>query len=194
MPEKEHDLSVVPDEVLVSASCKGDTDSITELIRRYMPRIRFKAAEYGIAQSDRDDLIQEGLIGLLNAIRSYDVSQNASFRTYCNICIRNKMLVELEKRKSDKYQALQNYLLLEDLEQSDGVANEEKDPFRIVALKEERELLMEKARSLLSNLEQETLSLYLSGHSYKEMAEELNLSVKAVDNALQRIRRKLREG
>ena len=102
------------------------------------------------------------------------------------------MLKELEKRSSKKQQAMQNYLPLEELERS-TLNDDSDDPFWIVAARESRQILMEKAKNLLSGLEQETLSLYLSGLSYEEIAAQLNLSTKAVDNALQRVRRKLRE-
>ena len=132
------------------------------------------------------------LIGLLNAVNTYRDDKGASFKTYCFTCVQNKMLTELERRSNSKQQSMQNYLPLEELEHS-GMSGENDDPFRIVVAQEDHDLLMAKARTLLSGLEQETLSLYLSGHSYTEIATRLNLTTKAVDNALQRVRRKLRE-
>lgn len=189
MEKKECNAS---DEVLVSLAQNNDTDALTELIRRYLPLIRRKAGGYTTSSADRDDLIQEGLIGLLNAVKTFSVAKGAGFKTYCYVCVQNRMLTELEKRFSNKQQALQNYVPLEELDSSVG-SGEIDDPFRIVAAQESHDLLMEKAKTLLSGLEQETLSLYLSGHSYEEMARQLNLTTKAVDNALQRVRRKLRE-
>lgn len=189
MEKKECNAS---DEALVSLAQNNDTDALTELIRRYLPLIRRKAGGYTTSPADRDDLIQEGLIGLLNAVKTFSVAKGAGFKTYCYVCVQNRMLTELEKRFSNKQQALQNYVPLEELDSSVG-SGEIDDPFRIVAAQESHDLLMEKAKTLLSGLEQETLSLYLSGHSYEEMARQLNLTTKAVDNALQRVRRKLRE-
>lgn len=179
------------DEALVSAAQGNDTNAWTELVYRYLPNIRQKAGSYTNSSADRDDLIQEGLIGLLNAVNTYNSDKGASFKTYCYVCVQNKMLTELERRKSSKQQALQNYLPLEDL--TPAVNGDGEDPFSIVAAQEDHDQRMAKAKTLLSDLEQETLSLYLSGLSYEEMAAQLKLSTKAIDNALQRVRRKLRE-
>lgn len=193
MPEHiNSDKTTVSDEALVIQAQNGDTDALTELVVRYLPLIRQKASSYTTSLADRDDLIQEGLIGLLSAVDGYQDSKGAAFKTYCYVCVQNKMLTDLEKRSSDKRQAMQNYLPLDEVECS-SVNDDNDDPFCIIAAKESRELLMEKAKSLLSALERDTLSLYLSGHSYEEIAAQLNLSIKAVDNALQRVRRKLRD-
>lgn len=185
------DKTTVSDEALVIQAQNGDTDALTELVCRYLPLIRQKASSYTTSLIDRDDLIQEGLIGLLSAVDRYRDGKGAAFKTYCYICVQNKMLTDLEKRFSNKQQAMQNYLPLDQAECSSMHDNND-DPFCIIEAKESRKLLMEKAKTLLSPLEQDTLSLYLSGHSYEEIAAQLNLSIKAVDNALQRVRRKLR--
>ena len=190
MSKNEHNIH---DEALVELAQSGsDANALTELVCRYLPLIRQKASGYTDSPADRDDLIQEGLIGLLNAVNTYREDRGASFKTYCFTCVQNKMLTELERRSNSKQQSMQNYLPLEELEHS-GMSGENDDPFRIVVAQEDHDLLMAKARTLLSGLEQETLSLYLSGHSYTEIATRLNLTTKAVDNALQRVRRKLRE-
>lgn len=180
------------DEELVELSQNGNTDALTELVCRYMPMIRQRASCYTSISADRDDLIQEGLIGLLAAVKGYNRNRGASFKTFCYVCVQNKMRSELERRSSDKQQALQNYVSLDEIDVSLPDEHSD-DPYWIIAAKENREFLMAKAKTLLSDLEQEILSLYLSGHSYEEMATQLNLSTKTVDNALQRVRRKLRE-
>ena len=189
MNKNEHNLT---DEALVFQAQSGDTNALTELVCRYLPLIRQKASGFTNSSADRDDLIQEGLIGLLNAVNTYRDAKGAIFKTYCYTCVQNKMLTELDRRFNNKQQTLQNYLPLEELERS-GWNGEQDDPFRIVAAQEDHDLLMAKAKTLLSGLEQETLLLYLSGLSYDEIATQLNLTTKAVDNALQRVRRKLRE-
>ncbi len=192
MNMKQHSSPVeAPDETLVALAQGSDTNALTELVRRYWPAIRQKAGSYTTDPADRDDLIQEGLIGLLNAVNAYNEEKGASFKTYCYVCVQNKMLSELERRSSGKQQAMQNYLPLDEVDQTD--LHDGEDPFQIVAAREDRELLMAKAKTLLSGLEQETFLLYLSGLSYEEMAAQLNLPIKTVDNALQRVRRKLRE-
>jgi len=187
------DKADLSDEELVFAAQNKDTNAWTELIYRYLPNIRYKAGNYTDFPADRDDLIQEGLIGLLNAVNTYNSDKGASFKTYCHVCVQNKILTELERRSNSKQQALQNYLPLEDLLPSSVTDGGGEDPFSIIVAQEDRDLRMAKAKALLSDLEQETLTLYLSGHSYEEMAAQLNLSTKTIDNALQRIRRKLRE-
>ena len=189
MTKNEHKIT---DEALVALAQGNDTNALTELVCRYLPVIRQKASGYTDSPADRDDLIQEGLIGLLNAVNAYKDDKGAAFKTYCYTCVQNKMLTELERRSNGKQQPLQNYLPLEELDHSAWNGDDD-DPFRIVAAQEDHDLLMAKAKTLLSGLEQETLSLYLSGHSYEEIATQLNLTTKAVDNALQRVRRKLRE-
>lgn len=186
------DKTETSDEALVLLAQNGDTEALTELVCRFLPLIRHRASSFTMVPADRDDLIQEGLIALLSAVNSYHNEKGAGFKTYCYVCVQNKMLKELEKRSSIKQQAMQNYLPLEELEHSTW-NDDSDDPFWIVAARESRQILMEKAKNLLSSLEQETLSLYLSGLSYEEIATQLNLSTKAVDNALQRVRRKLRE-
>ena len=185
------DKTNLPDEELVFLAQNKNTNAWTELVYRYLPNIRQKVSSYSTSEADRDDLIQEGLIGLLNAVNTYNNDKGASFKTYCHVCVRNKILTELERRFNSKQQALQNYLPLEDWEPA--AFGDGEDPFSIIVAQEDHDQLMAKAKTILSALEQETLSLYLSGHSYEEMATQLNLSTKAIDNALQRVRRKLRE-
>lgn len=187
------------DEELAQMAGDGDTEALTELIFRYMPLIRSRAQRYSFAESDRDDFVQEGLIGLVKAVRSYDSTRNTTFKTYCNICITSKMLSGISLLLSNKHHAMQDYLSIEQLETSDSglkslvSGNDGPDPLDWYVQQEEKEYMQQQIRTLLSGLEQETLSLYLSGHSYEEMAMLLNSTTKAVDNALQRVRRKLRD-
>lgn len=187
----ENNLCIASDEFLVSSAKNGDTAAVTELVCRYLSLIRRKADSYTSSVDDRDDLIQEGLIGLLKAVDLYDSEKGASFKTYCYICVQSKMLSYLEKRFNNKHQAMYNYLPLDEFNAC--FANSQNDdPFSIIAAQEGSELLMAKTKTLLSSLEQEVLSLYLGGLSYEEIASQLALTGKAVDNALQRVRRKLR--
>lgn len=180
------------DEILVARAKEGDTEALTQLILRYLPQIRQIAGRYSLNKSDRDDYVQEGLIGLVYAVRSYDSAKDTLFKTYCTVCVQSKIWTQVSRQNNNKHMALHNYLPLEELDSSKESAQPQDDPYCIVASREEREFLQEKAKALLSGLEQETLTLYLSGHSYEEMAVLLNSTTKAVDNALQRVRRKLR--
>jgi len=179
------------DEALVAQAQQGDLESLTQLVKRYMPFVRRRVAAFHPQEADRDDLIQEGLLGFLAAVKAYDPGRGASFKTYCFSCVQNKILTELEKRSSQKQRPLRDWLPLEDLPEAAGGADS--DPFSIVEAREGRESLLEQASARLSPLEWNTLTLFLDGHSYQEIGRRLGLSPKAVDNALQRVRRKLQD-
>lgn len=190
--------SCVPvDEDLVHAFNAGDSDALNQLVSRYLPRIRMQVRRYSSFESDREDLVQEGLIGLVGAVKSFDLTKNVSFRTYCSVCITSKILSGVRSLTNGKHYPMWDYIPIELLEETmpglkspvAGVS----DPLDIYVRREETEWMQQQIKTLLSRLEQETLSLYLSGYSYQEMANLLNLSPKAVDNALQRVRRKLRD-
>ena len=161
------------DEQLVLSARNGDTDALAQLIVRFLPDIQAKAGCYKLAGLEPEDLVQEGLIGLLRAVKSYDSTRKASFATFASRCILFRMLGTIRLFLEQKHLPLNNYLPL--------------DSAQALA-----ELRRQKIKTLLSGLEQETLTLYLNGLSYEEMAQQLGCSTKAVDNALQRVRRKLR--
>lgn len=179
------------DEALVAQAQEGDLESLTQLVKRYMPFVRRRVAAFNPQEADRDDLIQEGLLGFLAAVKAYDPRRGASFKTFCFSCVQNKILAELEMRASQKQRPLRDWLPLEDLPEAASDPNS--DPFSIVEAQEGRESLLEQASARLSPLEWNTLTLFLDGLSYQEIGRRLELSSKAVDNALQRVRRKLQD-
>lgn len=185
------------DEELVLAAQLGDMDSLTALIMRYLPRIRVQARYYANLQLDWEDLVQEGLLGLISAVKHFEAHKNVSFRTYCQVCVTSKILSGISSLANQKHHPMRDYLSIDLLEESKpGLKSpvaRVSDPFDIYIQREETERMQQQIKTLLSRLEQETLSLYLSGHSYQEMATLLNCTPKAVDNALQRVRRKLRD-
>lgn len=182
-------LSKSSDEQLVLLSRNGSTDALAQLITRFLPLIKSKAGRYSFVGLDHDDFVQEGLIGLFTAVKNYDAHKKASFRTYATLCIRSKMSGCLAELLEQKHLPLSNYLPIDEL----SLEQNEVDPLELYLQQEENQLRKEKIKTLLSGLEQETLTLYLSGYSYEEMADILHCSTKAVDNALQRVRRKLRD-
>ncbi|MEG2038575.1 MAG: sigma-70 family RNA polymerase sigma factor [Oscillospiraceae bacterium] len=185
---KEHE-----DFLLISAKM-GDVQNLTTLISRYMPFICARAYSYNL-NDDNDDLIQEGLIGFLKAVDTYDFSKQVPFKYYALYCVASKINTYLKSCGTIKNRVLYNYLPIDNLQDSwlyAQASSTSTDPSNIVIRREEVEYLNEKIKTLLSGFEQEALKLYLSGHSYKEMASTLQTTTKAVDNALQRIRRKLR--
>ena len=174
------------DEQLVLSARSGDTDSLAQLIVRFLPDIQAKAGCYKLAGLEPEDLVQEGLIGLLRAVKSYDSTRKASFATFASRCILFRMLGTIRLFLEQKHLPLDSAQALAELSDRNG------DPLEAYLKQEEEQLRRQKIKTLLSGLEQETLTLYLNGLSYEEMAQQLGCSTKAVDNALQRVRRKLR--
>ena len=182
------------DEQLALKAKQGDTDALAELITRFLPTIRTKAARYSSVGLELDDFVQEGLIGLFAAVKSYDPSRNASFKTFVSLCIQSKMNTCLSSFLHQRNMPLDDYLPIGELNhQEEQTAAGDNDPLEVYLRREEQQLRAQKIKTLLSGLEQETLTLYLSGHSYDEIAKLLHCTTKAVDNALQRVRRKLRD-
>ena len=187
---KENTMGNCPDQALVQRAKNGDTDALAQLITRFLPLIKNRAARYSFV-----GLEQEGLIGLFTAVKNYDAGRSASFRTYANLCIHSRMVSCLNDLLSKKHLPLNDYLPIDSLNTShqEILSQGESDPLEMYLRREEAQIRQEKIKTLLSGLEQETLTLYLSGHSYEEMAKLLHCTTKAVDNALQRVRRKLRD-
>lgn len=182
------------DEQLAAAAKDGSTDALAELITRFLPTIKGKAVRYSSVGLEQDDFVQEGLIGLFTAVKSYDPSRSASFKTYASLCIQSKMNTCLSSFLHQKNMPLNNYLPIDTLSpEAEQSVTAGCDPLEMYLRREEQQLREQKIKTLLSGLEQETLTLYLSGHSYDEIAKLLHCTTKAVDNALQRVRRKLRD-
>lgn len=192
---KENTMGNCPDQALVQRAKNGDTDALAQLITRFLPLIKNRAARYSFVGLEQDDFVQEGLIGLFTAVKNYDAGRSASFRTYANLCIYSRMISCLNDLLSKKHLPLNDYLPIDSLNTShqEILSQGESDPLEMYLRREEAQIRQEKIKTLLSGLEQETLTLYLSGHSYEEMAKLLHCTTKAVDNALQRVRRKLRD-
>ena len=174
---------------------EGNSDAFAELAARYMFLIRAKAAPFHSTQIETDDLCQEGLLGLLNAARTYDSANRASFRTYAGVCIANRVIMAY-RSASRKNKPLNDFvslseeetpeLPLDSLEQGDG------DPEALLADRESMDLMWRKIEAELSSLELQVLQLYCSGYSYEEIAQTLSVTAKTADNALQRVRAKLK--
>lgn len=174
-------LSELSNEELVRLCKEDKASALTELILRFNNTIRSRAESFSGAASD--DLAQEGFIALLSAVRSYDPDKNASFMTYAQQCIRNRMITCYTRSKADFDE------LPEELELPDDPAE---IPENKVLERSAAEELYRRVSEELSELELSVLQLYLSRVSYSEISEKLGISQKSVDNAVQRIRRKLR--
>lgn len=186
---------------LVRAAQSGDQSASCELVKRYKGLIRFKARSYYLAGADRDDIIQEGMIGLFKAIRDYDPGRQASFHSFAELCVTRQMITAVKSATRRKHLPLNGYISLsrpatteEDGERllSDILAAKEVcDPAEIVIGAWETSFIRDGVVESLSEFETRVLRLYTQGCSYQEIAEKLGRHAKAVDNALQRVKRKM---
>lgn len=167
--------------------CAGNKDVAAVLISRYIPLINKYAFQFSKVL-DFDDLVQEGSLGLLDAISSFKPDKDVKFSTYAAVCIRNKMLKAVEKVRSRKAGALRGSVSLDQLpERVDDLT-----PENIFIGKESLDAVMDDVKKVLSPLERRILFSHLGGWDYQTIAQNLKISQKSVDNALQRVRRKLK--
>lgn len=191
------DFAEYSDERLQSLCLDGSTDAETELIRRFAPLV--ERCTYGTTTDggERTDLIQEGMFGLLSAIRQYNRASGASFRTFAEHCIRNRISSAIKSASRKKHFPLKDCLSYEQLsEESDSRLSADEEIFHrmpedLVLARESREELYAALSDCLSTLEKRVLHDYLKGLSYHEIAANIGKDQKSVDNAVQRIRRKL---
>ena len=187
-------MKVSSDSQLAELVRAGDSDAFLELTSRYMTLIRAKAAPFHSTMLEADDLCQEGLLGLLDAVRSYREDGGASFRTYAGTCIANRIIMAHRWAAGRKNFPLNNFVpLSEDGTSYRAFAEEDADPERLLVDEENVRRLKQFISRDLSKMEHQVLMLYLGGYSYKEIADSLHVTSKAADNALQRVRRKLKE-
>ena len=187
------------DESLQSLSLSGSSEAEELLIRRYTRVVRALSRPYTLAGADSEDLIQEGMLGLLSAIRSYSPTGGASFKTYARLCIRRCLISAVRRSTAKKNVSLDDCLSLEsalfDENQSPKAYGLRDDSLRrpeeLVIGKEESQKLFRNVFAMLTKNEQRVLHLYLSGMSYREIAESIQITEKAVDNTIQRIKRKV---
>lgn len=186
------------DNVLQAKACCGDRLAEQQLAMRYSRLVRICSRPLFLAGGDNEDLIQEGMLGLLSAIRQYDPKMNASFKTYAELCIRRRMLSAVKSASRNKHNPLNDRVSLDSLlsEETQIPLSAYTELFRRtpeeqVLARENKEELYLSFERCLSKLEKAVLSLYLDGLSYADIAKELGKDEKAVDNAVQRIRRKL---
>ena len=187
------------DETLQALSASGNNEAEDLLIRRYTRVVKALARPFFLAGADSEDLIQEGMLGLLSALRTYDPKSETSFKTYSQICIRRRLVSAVRNATRKKTVSLDDCLSLESPlfdetqpEMAYGLRiDSPRRPEELVIDKENTQKLFQRVFQVLSPLEQQILRFYLSGMSYREIAEMTNKTEKAVDNAVQRIRRKV---
>lgn len=188
------------DEEVVELVRGGDTEALEYLINKYKNFVRAKSRSYFLVGADREDIIQEGMIGLFKAIRDYKEDKLSSFKAFAELCITRQIITAIKTATRQKHIPLNSYVSLDKPiydEESDrtllDVISETKvtDPEELIINQEEYVDIELKISELLSDLERKVLSLYLDGRSYQEISEQLNRHVKSIDNALQRVKRKL---
>ena len=190
-------LYTAPDEVLAQLATAGNREAEEFLVSRYHQLVRACARPFFLVGGDSEDLIQEGMVGLIKAFREYDPEREASFRTYAEICIRNRLYSVLRAAVRDKHQPLNQSVSLDtpDFDSNSytsGTSNlAQRNPEDSLIDKEHTAALLSGVRKQLSEFEAKILGYYLDGLSCREIAETVGRSPKSVDNAVQRIRRKV---
>lgn len=190
------------DEQLVEAVRDGDADALEYLINKYRNFVRAKARSYFLIGADREDIVQEGMIGLYKAIRDFKGNKLASFKAFAELCITRQIITAIKTATRQKHIPLNSYVSLDKPiydEESDRTlldvigGSRVSDPEELIINQEEFMGLEDKMSEILSELERKVLMLYLDGRSYQEIAVDLDRHVKSIDNALQRVKRKLEQ-
>ncbi len=194
------DYDTLSDERLVGLSLGGDELATECILSRYKNLVRSRARMYFLAGADKEDLIQEGMIGLFKAIRDFDTKRPAAFCGFAELCIKRQILTAVKTAARQKHMPLNSYVSLNN-PASDGETETylaeilsdtaETNPEQLLISRENAEFLNEKMDETLSKLEKSVLSLYLEGKSYQEISKLLDKNPKAIDNALQRVKKKM---
>ena len=188
------------DEDVVEYAREGDDAALEYLINKYKNFVRAKARSYFLIGADREDIIQEGMIGLYKAIRDFRLDKLSSFRAFAELCITRQIITAIKTATRQKHIPLISYVSLnkpiydEDSDRTllDVLSGSKiTDPEELIISREEFDDIEEKMGEILSSLEWKVLMSYLEGKSYQEIAEDLHRHVKSIDNALQRVKRKL---
>lgn len=198
-----HTLHILTDEQLVKMAQEGSETAEEILIEKYKSLVKNKAKTYYIAGADNEDVVQEGMIGIFKAIRSYDANKEAAFKTYADTCINNQILSAIKKANRRKHQPLNESipLTVERVDSEWGETNTEEagfvkgtmesNPEAVALLREIAEVLQAQNSGLFSNFERQVWAERLKGYAYTEIAAHLGKSPKSIDNAMQRIRKKV---
>jgi RNA polymerase sporulation-specific sigma factor len=192
----------VEDGYLIALAKQGDATAYDRIVRRYYGFVRLKASSYFLAGGDSDDLIQEGLVGLYKAVRDYRTDRESSFRNFAELCITRQIITAVKTATRNKHTPLNQYVSFSASPSSTAGEGEPTledvipgptvhDPVNQVISTEELQALVGCLSTALSELESRVLALYLDGRSYEEIAGLIDCDAKTVDNALQRVKRKV---
>lgn len=194
------DYDIMLDEDIVQLALDGDSYALEYLLNKYKNFVRIKARSYFLIGADREDIIQEGMIGLYKAIRDFQPSKLSSFRAFAELCITRQIITAIKTATRQKHIPLNSYVSLNKPiydEESDRTLMDVisgvkvTDPEEVIIRQEEFADIECIIEELLSDLEWEVLTSYLEGKTYQEIAIELDRHVKSIDNALQRVKRKV---
>ena len=196
------DFEQMSDEALVDAIIAGDSEAMDFLMNKYKNLVRSRARTLFLVGADKEDLIQEGMIGLYKAIRDFDAEKQASFRGFAELCITRQMYSAIKGSNTQKNQPLNNYISIDSMEVAEDRENsleqllginfeKNKNPEQLVLDKEAADVLSYTLVGHLSEMEKQVLQFYMKDMNYSQIAVALGKEPKAVDNALQRIKKKL---
>lgn len=198
---KSHSQVELDDHYLIALAKQGRPDAYDRIVKRYYGFVRLKASSYFLVGGDSDDLIQEGLVGLYKAVRDYRSDRESSFRNFAELCITRQIITAVKTATRNKHTPLNQYVSFSQAPSASGDSeptledvlpgSDVHEPANKVISSEELHSLVACLSSVLSDLESAVLSLYLDGHSYEAIAERLACDTKTVDNALQRVKRKV---
>ena len=192
-------LAEQTDEELIELAKNGNKDALDYLLKKYKDLVDMKVGKFFIIGAEREDIVQEGLIGLYKAIKSYNTEKESSFKSFANMCIERQLITAIKTSNRQKHMPLNSSISLnsnayeddndmELLEKLDMQVLE--DPLDTITKKEYYKAIEEKIDETLSDFEKQVLTRYARGESYVSIAEKLDAPVKSVDNAIQRIRKK----
>jgi RNA polymerase sporulation-specific sigma factor len=200
-PRRSEPQAELDDTYLVALAKRGSADAYERIVKRYRGFVRLKASSYFLLGGDSEDLIQEGLVGLYKSIRDFRSDRESSFRNFAELCITRQIITAVKTASRNKHAPLNQYV---SFAQTPAAAGDSEttleeilpgptsdDPAQRVIASEELQALVSCLSSVLSELESRVLSLYLDGHSYEAIGERLECDTKTVDNALQRVKRKV---
>ncbi len=194
-----NNLSDLSDDELVKSAKKGDDAAIEALVDRYKPHISLKTRTYFLRGADKEDIMQEGMIGLIKAIRDYNAERQVSFKSFAELCITRQIITAVKAATRQKHIPLNSYISLYGSSDGDEErapldlidSNTRFNPEEYIIMRENLKKIDEQILKLLSKFEKNVLECYLTGKSYQEISTVLDRPVKSIDNALQRIKRKL---
>ncbi len=189
----------MPDEEVVVLAQNGDGQALAYLLNKYKNFVRSKARSYFLIGADHEDIVQEGMIGLYKAIRDFQSSRLASFRSFAELCVKRQIITAIKAATRQKHVPLNSYVSLNkplydeesDRTLLDVIEGRVTNPEDLYISQEDLSRIQTQISEVLSDLERQVLEAFMDGKSYQEIAELLGRHVKSIDNALQRVKRKL---